>query len=97
MTQYSKAIQEIINRSQGTNQHSQRLNLLQRKVLEATEALEHIVKKHDPALPLEADTLKVAKPFEKQKRNVEKQAQALEDFRYSNTISPKSFPVRNSI
>ena len=83
MTQYSKAIQEIINRSQGTNQHSQRLNLLQRKVLEATEALENIVEKRDPALPLEAHTLKVAKASEKLKRNLEKQAQALEDFRYT--------------
>ena len=57
MTQYSKAIQEIINSSQGTNQHSQRLNLLQRTVLEATEALENIVEKRDPALPLEAHCL----------------------------------------
>ena len=83
MTQYSKAIQEIINRSQGTNQHSQRLNLLQKKVLEATQALENIVEKRDPALPLEAHTLKVAKASEKLKRNLEKQTQALEDFRYT--------------
>ena len=69
----------------------------QRKVLEATEALENIVKKRDPALPLEAHTLKVAKASEKLKRNLDKQAQALEDFRNSNTIIPKSFPVRNSI
>ena len=77
MTQYSKAIQEIIDLSQGTNQHSQRLNLLQIKVLEATEALENIVEKRDPALPLEAHTLKVAKASEKLKRNLEKKAQAL--------------------
>ena len=102
MTQYSKAIQEIINRSQGTNQHSQRLNLLQRKVLEATEALENIVEKRDPALPLEAHTLKVAKASEKLKRNLEKQAQALEDFRYtaasdlSTQISQQANLIPNS-
>ena len=59
------------------------VNLLQRKVLEATEALENIVEKRDLVLPLEAHTMKVAKASEKLKRNLEKQTQALEDFRYT--------------
>ena len=42
MTQYSKAIQEIIKCSQGTNQRSQRLKLLQSKVPEATETLQSV-------------------------------------------------------
>lgn len=83
MVQYSKAIQDIIKRSEGSNTHSQRLNALQRRVHDATLSLEKVAAHRDPTLPIEAHKMKVAKATQKLQKMLDKERQAVEDFRYT--------------
>ena len=83
MVQYSKAIQDIMKRSEGSNTHSQRLNALQRRVHNATLSLEKVAAHRDPTLPIEAHKMKVAKATQKLQKMLDKERQAVEDFRYT--------------
>ena len=83
MTKYSKAIQEIIVRSEAKGTHSKRLNMLQRQIHDATASLEKVAAHRDPTLPIEAHKMKVAKATKKLERMLDTKRQALEDFRYT--------------
>ena len=83
MVQYSKAIQDIMKRSEGSNTHSQRLNALQRRVHDATVSLDKVAAHRDPTLPIEAHKMKLAKATQKLQKMLDKERQAVEDFRYT--------------
>ena len=83
MTKYSKAIQEIINRSEGKSTHAQRLNMLQRQIYDATASLEKVVAHRDPTLPVEAHKMKIAKASKKLESMLETKRRAVDDFRYT--------------
>ena len=81
MTKYSKAIRSVIDRSPATNVESIRLNAMLERIHAMTEALQNLAAKRDPALPLEAHTLKVAKATEKLKDKIAKTSREFDELR----------------
>ena len=81
MTKYSKAIRSLIDRSPATNVESIRLNAMLERIHAMTEALQNLAAKRDPALPLEAHTLKVAKATEKLKDKIAKTSREFDELR----------------
>jgi len=81
MTKYSKAIRSVIDRSPATNIEAIRLNAMLERIHAMTEALENLAAKRDPALPLEAHTLKVAKATEKLKDKIAKTSHEFDELR----------------